>query len=35
MLRTIYGDHDRYVKQYWSRWGSDIYFHRRRREARR
>jgi acetyl-CoA synthetase len=26
MLRTIYGDHDRYVKQYWSRWGSDIYF---------
>ncbi len=26
MLRTIYGDHDRYVKQYWSRWGQDIYF---------
>jgi len=26
MLRTIYGDHDRYVKQYWSRWGKDIYF---------
>jgi acetyl-CoA synthetase len=26
MLRTIYGDHDRYVKQYWSRWGTDIYF---------
>ncbi len=26
MLRTIYGDHDRYVKQYWSRWRSDIYF---------
>jgi acetyl-CoA synthetase len=26
MLRTIYGDHDRYVKQYWSRWGGDIYF---------
>jgi len=26
MLRTIYGDHDRYVKQYWSRWGRDIYF---------
>jgi len=26
MLRTIYGDHDRYVKQYWSRWGSDVYF---------
>jgi acetyl-CoA synthetase len=26
MLRTIYGDHDRYVTQYWSRWGRDIYF---------
>jgi len=26
MLRTIYGDHDRYVKQYWSRWTPDIYF---------
>jgi acetyl-CoA synthetase len=26
MLRSIYGDHDRYVKQYWSRWGNDIYF---------
>src|SRR5690349_6226782 len=26
MLRTIYGDHDRYVKQYWSRWGNGIYF---------
>jgi len=26
MLRTIYGDHDRYVKQYWSRWTNDIYF---------
>jgi acetyl-CoA synthetase len=26
MLRTIYGDHDRYVKQYWNRWGKDIYF---------
>ncbi len=26
MLRTIYGDHDRYVTQYWSRWGHDIYF---------
>jgi acetyl-CoA synthetase len=26
MLRTIYGDHDRYVKQYWSRWQNDIYF---------
>jgi acetyl-CoA synthetase len=26
MLRTIYGDHDRYVKQYWSRWSNGIYF---------
>jgi acetyl-CoA synthetase len=26
MLRTIYGDHDRYVQQYWSRWSNDIYF---------
>jgi acetyl-CoA synthetase len=26
MLRSIYGDHDRYVKQYWSRWSRDIYF---------
>ena len=26
MLRGIYGDPDRYVKQYWSRWGRDIYF---------
>ena len=26
MLRSIYGDHDRYVKQYWSRWGRDMYF---------
>jgi acetyl-CoA synthetase len=26
MLRSIYGDHDRYVKQYWSRWGKDVYF---------
>jgi acetyl-CoA synthetase len=26
MLRTIYGDHERYVKQYWSRWTKDIYF---------
>ena len=26
MLRSIYGDHDRYVKQYWSRWSKDIYF---------
>ena len=26
MLRTIYGDHDRYVKQYWSRWHNGIYF---------
>jgi acetyl-CoA synthetase len=26
MLRGIYGDADRYVKQYWSRWTPDIYF---------
>jgi acetyl-CoA synthetase len=26
MLRSIYGDHDRYVTQYWSRWTRDIYF---------
>jgi acetyl-CoA synthetase len=26
MLRGIYGDMDRYVKQYWSRWTSDVYF---------
>jgi acetyl-CoA synthetase len=26
MLRSIYGDHDRYVKQYWSRWDNSIYF---------
>jgi acetyl-CoA synthetase len=26
MLRGIYGDMDRYVKQYWSRWNSSIYF---------
>ncbi len=26
MLRGIYGDPDRYVQQYWSRWANDIYF---------
>src|ERR1043165_964790 len=26
MLRGIYGDPDRYVKQYWSKWTSDINF---------
>jgi acetyl-CoA synthetase len=26
MLRGIYGDKDRYVKQYWNRWGPDVYF---------
>jgi acetyl-CoA synthetase len=26
MLRTIWGDHERYVKTYWSRWGKDVYF---------
>jgi acetyl-CoA synthetase len=26
MLRGIYGDSERYVRQYWSRWRPDIYF---------
>ena len=26
MLRTIYGDHERYKTQYWRRWGKDLYF---------
>lgn len=26
MLRTIYGDDDRYQKQYWSKWGKHLYF---------
>jgi acetyl-CoA synthetase len=26
MLRGIYGDPDRYIKQYWSRWTADVYF---------
>jgi acetyl-CoA synthetase len=26
MLRGIYGDPDRYVQQYWSKWTPDIYF---------
>jgi acetyl-CoA synthetase len=26
MLRTIWGDDERYVKTYWSRWASDVYF---------
>ena len=25
MLRTIYGDHDRYLATYWNRWGRDVY----------
>ncbi len=25
MLRTIYGDADRYVTQYWNRWGTSVY----------
>jgi acetyl-CoA synthetase len=25
MLRTIYGDHERYVRQYWGRWGESVY----------
>ncbi|WP_324716526.1 acetate--CoA ligase [Carboxydochorda subterranea] len=26
MLRTIWGDHDRYVAQYWSRWNRETYY---------
>ena len=26
MLRSIYGDPERYVKMYWSRWTPDVYF---------
>ena len=26
MLRTIWGDDDRYVSTYWSRWSNDVYF---------
>jgi len=26
MLRTIWGDHERYVQTYWSKWGNDVYF---------
>ena len=26
MLRGIWGDDERYVKTYWSRWGQDVYF---------
>ncbi len=26
MIRTIYKDDERYVKQYWSKWGKNIYF---------
>src|SRR5207249_5415979 len=25
VLRTIYGDDERYIRQYWSRWGASIY----------
>ena len=25
MLRTIYGDPERYVRQYWGRWGDSVY----------
>jgi acetyl-CoA synthetase len=25
MLRGIYGDPDRYVRQYWNKWGPDVY----------
>jgi acetyl-CoA synthetase len=26
MLRTIWGDDERYVRTYWSKWGPDVYF---------
>jgi acetyl-CoA synthetase len=26
MLRTIWGDDERYVQTYWTRWGKDVYF---------
>ena len=26
MLRTIWGDHERYVRTYWSKWKNDVYF---------
>ena len=26
MLRTIWGDHERYVQTYWSKWKNDVYF---------
>jgi acetyl-CoA synthetase len=26
MLRTIWGDDERYVKTYWSKWSNDVYF---------
>jgi acetyl-CoA synthetase len=26
MLRTIWGDDDRYVRTYWSKWAGDVYF---------
>ena len=26
MLRGIYGDPERYVRQYWNKWGTDVYF---------
>jgi acetyl-CoA synthetase len=26
MLRTIWGDHERYVQTYWSKWGNNVYF---------
>ena len=35
MLRGIYGDPDRYVQQYWNKWGPGGLRHRRRRQARR
>ena len=35
MLRTIYGDHERYVKTYFGRWGARRLRDRRRRQDRR
>jgi acetyl-CoA synthetase len=26
MLRTLYGDHDRFIETYWDRFGRDVYF---------
>ena len=26
MLRTLYGDHDRFIETYWDKFGRDVYF---------